>query len=107
MEIQPWVDLSSADPQAIFEAGLLNGQKASTRVAYTAPGPAAMREAVAGSPAAIGFLPHRWLDATVKALPVSGLDPAALRRPILAWSQAEPQGMPRTWLLCLQDALSK
>jgi hypothetical protein len=107
LEIQPWVYLSPSDLQSIFEARLLGGQKPSTRVAYTAPDPSGVREAVSGSPAAIGFLPRRWLDEAVKALPVSGLDPSRLRQPILAWTPSEPRGFEKAWLLCLQEQLSK
>jgi PBP superfamily domain len=106
-EIQPWTYPSGDDTQAVFDANILNNQPASARVVSLAPDPAAMREAVAGDPAAIGFLPRRWVDGTVKALAVEGIEPDRMRQPILAISKAEPQGMEKTWLICLQERLKK
>ena len=107
VEIQPWVYLDGDDSQGVFEAAVLKDQKASARVVSLAPDPAAMREVVAASPAAIGFLPRRWLDGTVKAIPVDGLDSSGLRRPILAISSAAPAGAAKNWLLCLQEKVSE
>jgi hypothetical protein len=105
-EIQPWVYLPGDDTQAIFQSSVLMGQTASARVVLLAPDPAAMREAVAGNPAAIGFLPRRWLNQTVKELPVDGLDPSGLRQPVLALSKTEPGGLEKSWLICLQERLA-
>lgn len=107
LETQPWVYLSEDDVQGIFEAAALDDQPPSARVVSLAPDPSAMREAVAASPAAIGFLPRRWLDETVKALPIEGLDAGRLRQPIIAVSRSGPQGSEKTWLLCLQQRLSE
>lgn len=107
LEVQPWGYLSGDDVQAIFETAVLGGQPASTRVVFQAPDPAAMREAVAADPAAIGFLPRRWLNGAVKELPVEGLAPGQTRQPILALSRSEPQGVEKSWLLCLQERLSQ
>jgi len=62
-----------------------------------------MRQAVAADSAAVGFLPRRWLDASIKeiALTESPFDPPAL--PILAVSAAAPSGSLYTWLYCLQE----
>jgi hypothetical protein len=107
VEIRPWVYLSEDDIQGVFEAVVLNDQSPSARVVSLAPDPAAMREAVAGDPAAIGFLPRRWLDETVKALSIEGLEANQLRQPVLAVSRSEPQGLEKNWLLCLQERLSE
>jgi hypothetical protein len=105
-EIQPWVYLPGDDAQAVFETSVLKGQAVSTRVTFLAPDPEAMRDAIASSPAAIGFLPRRWLNQTVKQLPVEGLDTASLRQPILALSKSAPDGIEKSWLICLQDQLA-
>lgn len=107
LETQPWVYLSEDDVQGIFEAAVLDNQPPSARVVSLAPDPSAMREAVAANPAAIGFLPRRWLDETVKALPIKGLDAGRLRQPIIAVSRSDPQGSEKAWLLCLQERLSE
>jgi hypothetical protein len=69
------------------------------------PIPAAMLQSVAADPAAIGSLPRRWLNKTVKELAVSGFQTGAFSQPILAISPVEPQGKLRQWLKCLQDKL--
>lgn len=102
-EIQPWAYASGEDIQSIFEAVVLGGSALSNRTASTAPDPAAVREAVAGNPAAIGFLPKRWVDKSIKVLPLDGMDPANLRQPILALSKSEPKGLEKAWLICLQE----
>lgn len=100
-EIQPWVYPTGEDVQQIFES-LLGGLLPSPRVAYLAPDPSAMREAVARSPNAVGFIPARWFNDTVKPLRIDGLDPARLTQPVLAWTKSEPIGQEKTWLICLQ-----
>jgi hypothetical protein len=73
--------------------------------AILAPDPAAVRQAVAREDGAIGFLPKHWLDGSVKAVTLTGVDPAQLSLPILAMAPAEPQGAQRAWLLCVQQKL--
>ena len=102
-EIQAWAYPAGDDAQAVFENALLDGAPAAQRVVYLAPDPAAMREAIAANPAAIGFLPARWVDGSVKALPVAGLEPERLRQPLLAVSEAEPRHPEKSWLICLQE----
>jgi ABC-type phosphate transport system substrate-binding protein len=104
--VQPWVYPSGEDVQEIFEAAL-GGSQPSARVVHLAPDPPAMREAIAANPTAIGFLPRRWVDDSVKILTVDGLDSALLRRPVLAWSKSEPMGPEKAWLICLQEQSSE
>ena len=72
-----------------------------------AANPTQMLKAIAADPAAIGYVPLRWVDASVKTLPISGLDPAALSQPILASTNSEPVGAIKDWLLCVQQDLGK
>jgi hypothetical protein len=62
-----------------------------------------MREAVAADSGALGILPRRWVDDTVRTVPLADLPQGALIRPILALSAAEPQGALRAWVACLQE----
>lgn len=71
-----------------------------------APAPAELRAAVAADPSAIGLLPARFLDDSVRELVIDGLDPAALSAPLLALTPQEPQGALRAWLGCLQAKLA-
>jgi hypothetical protein len=65
-----------------------------------------MRAAVAADPGAIGFIPSRWLDSTVRSLTITNLDPATLSFPVLALTPTAPTGAQRTWLACLQKILN-
>lgn len=71
---------------------------------WLAPDPAAVRQTVASTPSAIGYIPHRWLDASIKALSISGLSATSLRQPVLAITRATPTEAQKTWLACLQTA---
>jgi len=73
--------------------------------AVLAPGPAEVRAAVAKERYSVGYLPARWLDASVKAVTVAPAEPGMLPQAVLAFAPREPQGAQRAWLACVQDAL--
>jgi len=100
--IQIWSYLPGEDTRSGFDAAVLSGRDTAP-VVNLAPSPKAMLEAVAGSPSAIGFVPGRWVDETVRPVAVD-LPGEALREPVLALSAKEPQGQPRQLLLCLQKS---
>jgi phosphate transport system substrate-binding protein len=106
-EIHAFIYPTGEDTQRLFERIFLQGPAARIRNTAIVPDPAAMRESVAADINAIGYLPRRWMDATVKALPVSDIDPAQLRQPVLALSPAAPEGPKKAWLLCLQDQFGR
>ncbi len=98
-EIQVWSLPQSNDAAAAFaDAGF------TVLGAGLAPTAQDMRTAVAADPAAIGFLPAHWLDDSVRALPVAGLDTGL---PILAITAQEPQGTARALLACLQERIGQ
>ncbi len=96
-EIQVWALPQSSDVTTAFVAAGF-----AIADAGLAPTTGAMRKAVAADPSAIGYLPARWLDSSVRALTVSGLE---IDLPILAISAQEPQGEARALLLCLQERI--
>ena len=106
-EIQVLVYPEGEETQEIFENIFLNSSPGRAQITSLVPDPAAMRETIAKNPGAIGFLPRRWVDSTVKTLPVENLDPVQLRHPILALSQSEPGGQEKEWLVCLQEMMSE
>ncbi len=73
--------------------------------ALLAPGPAEVRAAVAKERFALGYLPARWLDASVRAVPVQPTIAAQTAIPVLVFAPDEPQGARRAWLACVQAAL--
>lgn len=95
------------DSRAAFEAMALRGVQP-TLNAVLSPTPQAMLAFVAQTPNAIGYLPTRWVDGTIKILSVEGIapgDPAySLRLTVLAVANAEPKGLARDWLAKVQAA---
>ena len=75
--------------------------------AHLAPDPHALRQSVAADPSAIGYLPGRWVDTSVRRLTLTNISENSLRRPILAATQATPQGAQKEWLLCLQRSIAQ
>ncbi len=97
-EIQVWSLPQSSDATTAFtEAGF------NIANAGLAPTPQDMLSVVADHPAAIGFLPAHWLDDSVRALRVAGLE---VKLPILAITSQEPQGAARALLVCLQEKIN-
>jgi DNA-binding transcriptional LysR family regulator len=75
--------------------------------AHLAPDPNALRQSVAADPSAVGFLPGRWVDSSVRPLTINGISETSLRLPILAITQIAPQGAQKAWLLCLQRSIAQ
>ncbi len=69
------------------------------------PGPAEVRAAVAKERYSGGYLPARWLDATVRAVAISNAEPGLLERPVLVFAPGEPRGAQRAWLACVREAI--
>jgi len=103
-EIHAWAYPAGSDLQQVFE-GSMGGQALPDGQTYIAPDPPALLESVAQDPAAVGFVPRRWLDKRVKALNIQDLDASRMAQPILALSAAEPLGSSANWLVCLQERL--
>jgi hypothetical protein len=56
-------------------------------VIFLAPDPGAMLEAISEDPAAIGFIPRRWLEEIVSSVTITDVEDEELRQPILALSE--------------------
>jgi hypothetical protein len=102
--IRLWTYPTGSDIQDIF-AAITGSDIQGDAVLYLAPDPAAMLEAVAADPAAIGYIPERWLDESVRSVELTGAEVQSLSHPILAFSRGEPQGEQRAWLLCLEERI--
>jgi phosphate transport system substrate-binding protein len=96
-----WIYPEGSHLSGIFNSGVLSDQGYS-RLANLAPSPGPMLEEVSTDPGAIGFVSRAWLLPKVSQ---SEIDPdlqIALRRPILALVNSEPQSGVRDLLACLQ-----
>jgi hypothetical protein len=103
--IQVWVYPDGNEVQQAFESAVLN-QAAVFQSAHLAPSPAALRLAVAVDPNAIGFLPVRWVDSSIRILPIDDIPAETLRQPILASVKSAPQPAQKKWLVCIQESLN-
>jgi len=105
-QIEVWRYLPERAIQQDFET-LLETPALRNPFAMLAPDPDAMRQAVSEKPAAIGFLPARWLDASVKPLIIKNVTEEVLSQPILVTYSGEPDTLKQNWLLCIQDVLER
>lgn len=102
--VQAWSYPDSEELSQIFKAALW-GSTPSPIQAFLAPDPAAMLEAVAATPGALGYLPRSWLaDNALRSISVDKELAEGLRQPVLVLSAAEPQGLAQALVSCLQDA---
>jgi hypothetical protein len=101
-DVRVWLPMPEDEIWNALVVNALMGEEPS-RFASIAPGPQAMRAAVAADPYAIGFLPAAYLDQTIKAVST----PLEIRIPILAISKSQPEGVTRDFLLCLQESIKK
>jgi len=102
--IQVWTEADGSDVQQVFQS-ILPQQPLTNPFAHLAPDPMAMRQSVGSDLTAIGYLPRRWLDSTVRAIQIKGISAAILRQPILVMWESGPQGAQKDWLLCLQESI--
>ncbi len=85
-----------------FEASVPGLSQPGAPGLFLAPDPAAMLEAVAGTPGAIGYLPRAWLDDSVASLPVPADMESALTLPLLIAATGPPTGAAGDLVRCLQ-----
>ena len=75
--------------------------------AWLAPDPSAVVQSVAADTLAIGVVPSRWVDKTVKSIPLQGVDGNTLTLPILAIARQQPDSAMTAFLGCLQKNIGK
>ncbi len=101
-EVTLWTYSTGDDTRQALLAAVLEGDMGVSKSAYLAPSPEEMLQAIAGDPGAIGYLPARWLNDRVRVVELDEPLESALRIPVIALSQKEPQGAARELLGCLQ-----
>ena len=97
---------AAEEPQQIYVNAVMAGRPVASAPALLIPGGTQMRQIVAETPAAFGFIPAHFLNESIKEVALAAIDLAALEKPILAISTAEPAGKTRDWLICLTKALN-
>jgi undecaprenyl-diphosphatase len=99
-----WTIPDGDDSLKIFEKDLL-GTALTNPAALIAPDSAAVVSAVSSDPQAIGFVPNRMVNSSVKVLPISAGNSTPPAEPVLATLPGQPDGFQQAWLYCLQSAL--
>jgi hypothetical protein len=100
---QIWTYPSGHELRNLFDKVVM-GENATNANALLAPNPAAMFEAIAADPLAVGYIPASWLDKDIQIITIEVELQDAFTQPILALSVREPEGSLRTYLACLQVA---
>jgi undecaprenyl-diphosphatase len=103
-EIHAWMYPPGDDSLEILENEILR-QPVTAPLVTLAPSPIAMLQAIREDPQALGFIPRRALDASVKTLEIPDVPLEILTHPILVLTSAEPAGTMKSMLLCLQEAM--
>ena len=105
-DLEPWqyspgedISLEIARVHSFNQSGTMN------RV-WVAPNPQAVAEAITNNPAAVGWLPARWINDNLKEVALQGINPADLIIPVLALTPLEPVPVVREWLACLQSSFN-
>ena len=73
--------------------------------AILAPGAKQVRESLAKNENAIGFLPQKWMDASVKEVPWLDTTSGSGQLPILAYTDNHFDEQLSAWLVCVQNLI--
>jgi len=93
--VQVWVYASDAEGQRLFDQFVMKGRSV-TSSAKVAVNPQQMSDTLVNQSNAVGILPRHWKVGDVREVYSVGMVP------VLAFTQAEPQGVVKNLLACLQ-----
>lgn len=96
------VNLPGQDETTLVMGAVTGEAPSITDRTLIAADPAAMIELVAANPGAIGYLPSRWLNESVRKISLSGDPPAITAHPLLVKFTSPPTPAQTGWLACLQ-----
>ncbi len=102
--IQAYSTITGDDANRVFSELFLSGDRLDSFVILV-PDAAAMRQMVGSTPGAVGFLPRRWLDSSVREVSISGIDKGELRRPILIIYSNSANPILKPWSTCLAGGI--
>lgn len=71
---------------------------------WLAPSARTLSEIITNNPAAVGWLPARWLNENLKEITLTEIDPSRQIIPVIAATPGEPSKLADSWLLCLQSS---
>jgi len=103
-KIQPWSYPDGEETQQVFTNSLVENIQNGV-IAGVAPAPEEMRQALAADPGAIGYIPQRWLDQSIRKVSLIDGPANLLKLPILAITNQPLIGQQKLWLGCLQTTI--
>jgi ABC-type phosphate transport system substrate-binding protein len=105
LPLQAYTYTQDVDAEVVIATLALAAGRPYGRMVVRVPGPREMRAAIAADPGGMGFLPRRWMDASVREIKIEDLPSGALAGPLLALSRAEPKGAARSFIVCLEEKM--
>lgn len=104
--VSVWIYPEGNELQASIQESAL-GVKRFSPLAFLAPSPQAMLEAIANDPGGIGFVPRSWLSPEVIPSHIDSVMQTTLSKPVLALVRSEPQDVSLILLDCLQNGAGR
>ncbi len=102
--VEAWQYLQGEDIYAEIASLSTESPSGGLRRTWLAPTPKDLADAVTNNPAAIGWLPARWMNDNLKEIIVDGIDPYAQIVPVIAVTPRQPEFALESWLQCLQSS---
>jgi len=104
--VSVWSYPEGNELRGILHENLLGDQRL-TPLAFLAPSPQAMLEAVTSDPGAIGFIPRSWINQHVFSTQINMDLEKVLSKPVLALANTKPLGGSLILLDCLQNGVGQ
>ena len=99
LAVELWAGTASDEARQAFQANVLLGPVSGNT--HLATNPVTALEAIADNAGAVAILPAAWTDATVRRIDLG------VRVPVIAITAAEPTGVIRELLACLQGPVGQ
>ncbi|MBL7163338.1 MAG: hypothetical protein ISS57_12085 [Anaerolineales bacterium] len=104
---QAWTYPETSPLRSTFDEVVLNGTAPSPHTKI-APSPIAMLESMQTDSSAVGYIPQSWIaEGDIQVIPMNDEIKSALRQPIIALTNDEPDGVARELLACLTNLISQ
>ena len=104
--VSVWSYPEGNELRGFFDENILGNQRL-TPLAFLAPSPKAMHEAVTSDPGAIGFIPRSWMNQDVFSTQIDVDLQNELSKPVLALANTKPQAGSLILLDCLQNGVGQ
>ena len=94
----------NSSPQTAL-SNLLMSPVTATGYVSLVPESTAVLESIFADPHAIGYIPTRWDNVTLKTIEISDLPDGLAEIPILAYLPEDPDAVQQDWMVCVEQAI--